>query len=124
MVHRKCAGFKRDEVYIGTAEERAALKAQASKDGADPTKKSDALDEDGEYNVRPGHMYPGVPTLPPDFAHHVYSLDEIEELEQELTEHKHDVEKRLADLQEQKRKLMNASKPVPATVSDDIEMSA
>jgi len=111
MIHRKCAGFKRDEVYIGTAEERAALKAQASKDaGADPTKKSDAVDEEGEYNVRPGHMYPGVPMLPPEFGHRLHTLEDIEELQQELMDTKHDIEKRLADLEEEKKKLLGNKK--------------
>jgi hypothetical protein len=109
MLHRKCAGFKRDEVYIGTADERAALRAQASKEASEkgePIGESDALDEHGEYNVRPGHLYPGVPTLPPDFGHRLHTLDDIQELEEELAQHKLDVEKRIKDLQEEKQKLL------------------
>jgi hypothetical protein len=96
MVHRKLVGFKRDEVYIGTADERAQL----AKD--DP----ESVHADDDYNVVPGHLYPGVPTLPADFGHHTKTLEEIEELEKDLLDHKHDVEKKLQELQTQKDKLM------------------
>ena len=96
MIHRKIAGFKRDEVYIGTAEERAA------KAKADPSSVADK-----DQDVKPGHLYPGVPTLPPDFGVRTHTIEEIEQLEQELNEHKRDVEKRLHDLQIQKQALQN-----------------
>merc|ERR1711933_355925 len=51
-IHRRIPKFKRDEVYIGTAEERAAnakKNAAVSKDDAE------------KLDVVPGHMYPGVP---------------------------------------------------------------
>merc|ERR1712228_1069534 len=57
MLLRKAMGYKRDEVYIGTAEERAANAAK------DPSQSAD----DEKYDeVKPGHMYPGVPNLPPN----------------------------------------------------------
>ena len=96
-VHRKLVGFKRDEVYIGTPEERHALKL---KNGADPR----SMDED-DYNVRPGHMYPGVPRLPVDFGHRTQTLEDLDELEQELQEHKQEVEARIKELQAKKEKL-------------------
>ena len=94
MIHRKIAGFKRDEVYIGTAEERAA------KAKADPSSVADK-----DQDVKPGHLYPGVPTLPPDFGVRTHTLEEIEQLEQELNDHKRDVENRLNELQIQKKAL-------------------
>jgi len=92
-VHRRIAGYKRDEVYIGTAEERAL------KNSKDKKKESD-------YNVVPGHMYPGVPTLPPDFGRRQHTVEEITELEKELMEHKIEVEKRLVELAREKKKLI------------------
>ena len=102
MVHRKIAGFKRDEVYIGTAEERAA------KAKADP---SSVADE--EYDVKPGHLYPGVPTLPRDFGVRTRTLEEIEELEKELLSHKKDVEKRLHELEIKKQELTGVGQEEP-----------
>jgi cell division protein FtsB len=108
LIQRKITKWKRDEVYVGTAEERAALKAQKQKDGMDPTyNQSDALDKDGDYNVHAGHLYPGVPTLPHDFVHrNLHTLDEIEELESELLERQNEIEERLAGLQHEKEKLL------------------
>lgn len=97
MIQRKITGYKRDEVYIGTAEERA-LKAKAN-----PSKD----DSEDHYDVKPGHLYPGVPTLPPDFGPRTKTLDEINELENELREHLSDVQARLDDLEEQKAKLLS-----------------
>lgn len=97
MVHRKIAGFKRDEVYIGTAEERAANKKKN-----DPDESSSEED----YKVKAGHMYPGVPTLPPNFGQRTKTLEEIEELESELLDHMAEVENRVKEVQEQKRKLL------------------
>jgi len=95
MILRKIAGYKRDEVYIGTAEERKA------KHQKDPTMSKD----DAEYNVVPGHLYPGVPVLPPNFAPRMNTIDEINDLEKELKAHKQDVDNRLAELHAQKEKL-------------------
>lgn len=75
LAHRKCSGMKRDELYIGTAEERAALKEQsklakiASGEAEEEEEPQGTLDKNGQYNVRAGHLYPGVPRLPPDFGH-------------------------------------------------------
>jgi len=93
MLLRKAIGYKRDEVYIGTAEERAANAAK------DPSKSADNED----YNkVVPGHLYPkelGVPTLPCSFAPRMKSLDELRDLEKDLVQHKQDVDNRLAEIQ-------------------------
>jgi hypothetical protein len=116
LVHRKISGYKRDEVYIGTAEERAALRAQKSKDGSDCAR-SDICDEDGEINVHAGHLYPGPATLPPDFVHrHLHTLDDIEELESDLNERKHEIEQRLADLEAEKQKLLASKEKVQKTL--------
>ena len=108
LIQRKITKWKRDEVYVGTAEERAALKLQQQKDGTDPTyKQSDALDKDGDYNVHAGHLYPGVPRLPNDFVHaHLHTLDDIEELEGELNERKQEIMERLAALESEKQKIL------------------
>jgi hypothetical protein len=93
MILRKAMGYKRDEVFIGTAEERAAKAKQ------DPSRSADNED----YNkVVPGHLYPkelGVPTLPSSFAPRMKNLDELRELEKELVEHKQDVDNRLSEMQ-------------------------
>lgn len=98
-IHRKIAKFKRDEVYIGTAEER----------------KQRAIDHvgsaDSEYDVKPGHLYPGVPVLPPSFHVRMHTLEDIEVLEKELNEHKADVERRLAQIQLEKANLLNEAAP-------------
>merc|ERR1712113_1094329 len=92
MILRKAMGYKRDEVFIGTAEERAARAKQ------DPSRSADNED----YNkAAPGHLYPkelGVPTLP-CFAPRMKSLEELRELEKDLVEHKQDVDSRLAEIQ-------------------------
>jgi hypothetical protein len=97
MIERKIRKFKRDEVYIGTPEERAA--------------KGLADDKEIHKNVEPGHMYPGVPRLPPDFGHRTNTLEDIIELENELIEHKREVEARLEIVHKEKLTLMGASKP-------------
>lgn len=101
LIHRKIAGFKRDEVYVGTAEERAAKKKN------DPAHIDDSV---RSYNVKPGHLYPGVPQLPADFGHRTQTLEELAELEKELKEHRQEVDDRLADLQAKKEKLVLAEK--------------
>lgn len=116
LVHRKIVKYKRDEVYIGTAEERAA---KAAAGGA-------ASKDDDDYNVKPGHMYPGVPTLPMNFKHRMHSLEEIAELEQELLDHRNDVDARLSELQAEKKKLMTetpepSETPEPNKEQSDIE---
>jgi len=96
MVQRKTFWrYKRDEVYIGTAEERAA--------------KGKPDDKEVHKDVEPGHMYPGVPRLPRDFTPRMQTLEEILELEAQLAEHKRDVEAQLQHVQEQKLKLMVAA---------------
>jgi len=105
LVHRKIAGFKRDEVYIGSAEERHALKQAKSKEAGD----DDVVSETDYERVRAGHMYPGPATLPPDFAHRVQTMEDLIELEQELLEHKLEVEARLLALQEKKERMKHAA---------------
>jgi len=93
MILRKAMGYKRDEVYIGTAEERAAKAKQ------DLTRSADKE----EYNkAAPGHLYPkelGVPTLPSSFAPRMKSLEELRDLERDLVKHKKDVDDRLSEIQ-------------------------
>ena len=99
MIHRKIAGFKRDEVYIGTAEERNIKHVASMEEG-----EQDAKDD---YNqVVPGHLYPGVPRLPPNFGKRTENLEEIEELENELLEHLQEVESRVREVQEKKAKFL------------------
>merc|ERR1712087_90420 len=93
MILRKIIGYKRDEVFIGTAEERAARAKQ------DP---SNSADNEEYFKVGAGHLYPkelGVPTLPSTFAPRMTSLQELRKLEKELVEHKEDVDNRLAEIQ-------------------------
>ena len=103
-IHRKIVGFKRDEVYIGTAAERAE---KAKQEGSVVS----------YHSVKAGHLYPGVPTLPPDFEPRTKTLEEVTELEKELLEHLSDVQARVKSVQEQKAKLMkqaaNAEKGEP-----------
>jgi len=103
-IHRKIVKFKRDEVYIGTAEERAA------KAIADPL--SFDGDDEQKYDVVPGHMYPGVPTLPPDFKGVHRSMEEIEDLEHDLKEKQQEIGARLAQLEVQKNKMLFGTKSV------------
>jgi len=105
-IHRRISKFKRDEVYIGTAEERALAK-RAEKKAADPESVDGDLEEtDDNYKVVPGHMYPGVPTLPPDFKMNKRTLEELNELEQDLKTHLHDVQHRLELLEVEKKKIL------------------
>mmetsp|Transcript_13769 Transcript_13769/g.34603 ORF Transcript_13769/g.34603 Transcript_13769/m.34603 type:complete len:529 (-) Transcript_13769:426-2012(-) len=92
-LHRRISKFKRDEVYIGTAEERAAN-----------AKSNTEVREDDSLHVVPGHMYPGVPTLPPG-VHVNHSKEEIEELEADLMAQKKAIEARLAALKGEKLRL-------------------
>lgn len=94
-IHRRCAGFKRDEVYVGTAEERAK-RAAIGEDGSKA---------DSEYDVSPGHLYPGVPVLPPNFGKRTQTIEDIEDLEKDLKTHRADVDARLAALETEKNNL-------------------
>lgn len=83
MIQRKCTRYNRDEVYIGTAEERAA-KGHA----------------DDAASVASAHMYPGtIPALPPGAK---MSAEELAELEAELEEHIQQAKERLQDIREKK----------------------
>jgi len=121
--HRKLVKFKRDEVYIGTAEERAA------KCAADP--KSFDEDDDHKLDVVPGHMYPGPACLP---IHNISgvrrTLDEIEYLEADLTQQYLDIRNRLQRLQEHKKTMIAHNEieeqkdmvpPSMVAKSDDVE---
>jgi len=114
MIQRKFTKYQRDEVYIGTAEERAALAAK------DPM----SVHSGHSGMVVPGHMYPGVPQLPPDFGHRTKTLEEITELELELQEHIKDTEARLAEVQNEKSKILaikNADSPTSDNADTDVE---
>jgi hypothetical protein len=91
-IHRRVVAFKRDEVYIGTAEERAQ---KAKEEGSVVSTQS----------VKAGHLYPGVPTIPPDFEPRQRTLEEVIELEQELLEHLQDVQNRVIAVRAEKERL-------------------
>lgn len=92
-IHRKIVGFKRDEVYIGTADERAQ---RAKQEGSVVS----------VHSVKAGHLYPGPATLPPDFEPNNKTLEEVTDLENDLLEHMADTEARLKTVQEQKARLL------------------
>ena len=92
-IHRKIVKFKRDEVYIGTADERAA---KAKEEGSVVS----------VHSVKAGHLFPGPATLPPDFEPNNKTLEEVTDLENDLLEHKRDVESRLTAVRAQKAKLL------------------
>ena len=77
-IHKKIAGFQIDEVYVGTAEERAAMHK-----------------EDKEQGSQVGHMYPDITSL----VKKEMTMDEILKAEEELKEQNRVIEERLADLQ-------------------------
>jgi len=111
-VLKRICGYKRDELYIGTAEERAANRKD------DPMSENESVD----YNVRPGHLYPGVPTLPHDFGPRMHTVEEIQELEKELKEHLNEVKERLASLEVEKSKLLKNDE-VEVTVEEVVNNS-
>jgi silicon transporter len=82
-VHKKIAGFKYDEVYVGTAEERAAM---------------NKADRDQGSSV--GHMYPANM-----FQEAVMSPEEIMEAEADLKEQQEAITARLAELERRKQNL-------------------
>ena len=92
-IHRRIVGFKRDEVYIGTADERAE---KAKEEGSVVS----------VHSVKAGHLFPGPATLPPDFEPNNKTLAEVTDLENDLLEHKRDVESRLTAVRAQKAKLL------------------
>ena len=79
-IHKKIAGFKVDEVYVGTAEERAAMQK---------------ADKDQVSSV--GHMYPA--SMKQDKK---MTMDEIMEAEHDLKEQQRLIQERLADLERRK----------------------
>jgi len=98
-LHKKIAGFKRDEVYIGTAEERAR-RAQ----GDDPN----------AIHIGAGHILKGQFEFPvlDDMKEkdlEVCTVEEIEELENDLNKYKLDLEERIRNVQTQKEQMRNES---------------
>eukprot|EP00978_Attheya_sp_CCMP212_P035345 scaffold153250_cov50-Attheya_sp.AAC.1 len=88
-LHKSIAGFKRDEVYIGTAEERRAKKMGDDTD-----------------RVRTGAGHPmKLPIIPAMDGIRDYDRDQIASLEADLTAHLDDVEQKLRDVRMQKGKL-------------------
>ncbi|CAB9496049.1 expressed unknown protein [Seminavis robusta] len=85
FIHKKIAGFQRDEVYIGTAEERAAQSKRDRSSIAAP---------------KAGHIVPIVETGENPFEGPT-TVEEIEDLEEELKE-------RLEALKVQKKRLLEA----------------
>jgi len=98
-IHRKIVKFKRDEVYIGTAEERKA------KSQANPM----SFDQDESARVVAGHLFPGPACLPLTFTGVRRTISEIEDLENDLKTQQNDIENRLIHLEEQKQKVLAKS---------------
>jgi hypothetical protein len=90
-IHKFIANFKFDEVYVGSAEDRA-----------------NKLHKDHDLEVKPGHMYPGVPTMP-DTVGYKFTVEEIEALQEELRDRKLEIENRIEELDEQKDKILGLS---------------
>jgi silicon transporter len=85
-LHKKIAGFKRDEVYIGTAEERRAKQMG-----------------DNEDFIRSGPGHPiKLPAFPAMTGMEDYSIDQITSLEADLIEHMAEAEEKLRNIQHQK----------------------
>merc|ERR1712003_250314 len=91
---RRVTTMKRDEVYIGTAEERAAKAA------ADP--------EHFHADEKPEEVYGAMGTGPvatPMTVGIHRSMEDIDNMEKELDERKAEIEKRIADLEAEKREM-------------------
>jgi hypothetical protein len=88
-LHKSIAGFKRDEVYIGTAEERRAKKMG---------------DDTGRVRTGAGHPMK-LPLVPAMDGINDYDMDQITSLEDDLTAHLEDVEQKLRDVRMQKGKM-------------------
>jgi hypothetical protein len=84
-IHKKLAGFKRDEVYIGTADERAARKKG---------------DDVSMLRSGPGHplKLPAFPEM--EFSD--YTVEQMDALETDLRDHMTDVQEKLRRLQIQR----------------------
>jgi Silicon transporter len=90
-IYRKIYGYKRDEVYIGTAEER-----RLKQKGDDPN------------NLKPGagHLY----KLPIDLGRKEMTLAELEVVLEQLTAHAEEVEDRIKELSRKKTALAQLEK--------------
>ena len=93
-LHKKIAGFKRDEVYIGTAEERRA---------------KDLGDDSDRIRAGPGHPIK-LPAFAPMTGMEDYSLEQITALEFDLKAHIADAEEKLRAVQVEKGYKEGASK--------------
>ena len=82
-IHKKLAGFQRDEVYIGTAEERA---------------KKGLADAEDDNRSTGSHMYPPIMSMP-------ITPDDLDELETEIMANINKLESRLKLVQEEKSTL-------------------
>jgi silicon transporter len=91
LCHKSIAGFKFDEYYVGTPEERAARAM-----------------EDQDEVVEAGHLYPGVPIIPASLGHEKLSLEELTELQRQLQDHANDVKHRIRELEVRRQKLIDA----------------
>lgn len=73
------------------------------------TKENDTTDpsdlDDESINVIPGHSYPSVPALPQSFGSRAENILEIQHLEQELNDHKQQVDNHLSDLHAKKEQI-------------------
>lgn len=91
MIHKNFVRNKNDEVYVGTAEERAA---RSKGDGP-------------ELDVKPGHLYPLLPIMPATHGYK-FTLEEIDTLKADLEEHKKEVEERLRQLGVQRQQVLKS----------------
>jgi hypothetical protein len=96
-IHKKLAGFKVDEVYVGTAEERAAMQKN---------------DKNQVSSV--GHMYPA--SMKNDKK---MSMDEIMEAENDLKEQQREIQERLAMMKRRKAALQGGGKDVESQTEYD-----
>ena len=91
-IHKKIAGFQRDEVYIGTAEERA---------------KRGLADAEDDNRSTGSHMYPPIMSMP-------NTSEDLDELVSELKSNIHKLENRLKLVQEQKSATLDAAESFEA----------
>lgn len=101
-LHKKVTKFQFDEVYVGTAEDRARSKIG-----------------DEEMSVKSGHLYPGVPALPARMEGGVMTAAEIANMQVELAKHQQEVADRIKELEVIRKNILAKESAVG---DDDEEM--
>lgn len=105
-IHKKLAGMQRDEVYIGTAEERAA-RGQPD------------MDDEASVLSGAGHLF--NPTMPQPAPK---TMDELLEEEKELMQQQQEIDDRIEQLRADKLKLMKANDEEEAATDLDLNLEA